>query len=125
MVVFSEGSGLDWSGQFSGEAGPVDDAGDFTITLVHLDGYVRVRLEGDLDFDATTKHAASLREVTDLRTRVVLDVGGVGFVDSSGLRFLVDLARRHDGPVRLEGVQPPVRRILEITGLDAVLDLDA
>lgn len=122
MAVFANGSELDWSGHFSAKAGAVDDAGDFTISLVHLDGYVRVRLEGDLDFDATTKHASSLREVTDLRTQVVLDVAGVRFVDSSGLRFLVDLARRHDGPVRLEGVQAPVRRVLEITGLDAVLD---
>jgi anti-anti-sigma factor len=125
MAVFVNGSELDWSDHFSAKAMAMDDAGDFAISLVHLDGYVRVRLEGDLDFDATTKHAASLREVTDLRTQVVLDVAGVRFVDSSGLRFLVDLARRHDGPVRLEGVQPPVRRVLEITGLDAVLDLGA
>jgi anti-sigma B factor antagonist len=123
MPVFANRSGLDSSGAFGAKSLGVEDVPEFEVSLVHIDGCARVRLRGDLDFAATTRHAGELAAVADLRTEVVLDVAGVEFVDSSGLRFLVDLAKRYDRPVRLEGVQEPVRRLLEITGLDALLDI--
>jgi len=50
---------------------------------------------------------------------IVLDLRGVDFVDSSGLRTLLSAARRarRDGTyVRLRNVGAAVRRMLEITG---------
>jgi anti-sigma B factor antagonist len=94
----------------------------FEIVLAHLDGLVRVSLRGDLDYYATLEHADALREVTDLRTRVVLDLAGLTFIDSAGIAFLAHLANTHDGPVRLENVPPIVRRTLTVTGLQEVFD---
>jgi anti-sigma B factor antagonist len=50
---------------------------------------------------------------------VVLDVGGVTFLDSSGLRVLLDLKQRlgDDGEVTLRGASRSVQRLLELTGL--------
>jgi len=90
---------------------------EFEIVLAHLDGYARVKLRGDLDYPTTIEHAEALQAVTDLRTRVVLDVADVNFVDSAGVAYLVRLAQNHDGPVRLENVPTPVKRLLDLTGL--------
>ena len=97
---------------------------DLEIVLSHLDGYARVKLRGDLDYPTTIGHAEALQELTDLRTRVVLDLEDLRFLDSSGVAFLVVLARAHDGPVRLEHVPAFVRRLLAVTGLADTFDLD-
>ena len=50
---------------------------------------------------------------------VVLDLGDVDFIDSSGLRTLLAATRRasqRGTVVRLRNVRPTVRRMLEITG---------
>jgi anti-anti-sigma factor len=76
------------------------------------DGY---RLEGELDM-AT---AGGLREVlatANADDPIVLDFSGVRFMDSSGLRALLQWARSDDcGPVVLKDPTPQVSRLLEIT----------
>jgi anti-anti-sigma factor len=52
---------------------------------------------------------------------VVLDLSSVSYLDSSGLGMLVLLRKRLarcGATVTLVGIQPHVRRILDITGLD-------
>jgi anti-anti-sigma factor len=56
-------------------------------------------------------------------TKVVLDVAGVGFIDSSGLRSLITLqqeAAAADGTLQLRSPSRPVLRLLEVTGLTAM-----
>jgi len=56
-------------------------------------------------------------------TRVIVDLNGVGFIDSSGLGVLVGALRRaREAGIELLLVssQPSFARILRITGLDAV-----
>jgi anti-anti-sigma factor len=51
---------------------------------------------------------------------LVIDFGGVTFVDSTGLGALVRIrneAERHGKRVDLVGVRREVRRVLELTGL--------
>jgi anti-anti-sigma factor len=97
----------------------------FEIVLAHLDGAARVKLRGDLDYPATIEHSEALQEVIDLRERVVLDLAEVGFIVSAGLRFLVSVARAHEGPVRLENAPPHVTRLLALTALIDVFELPA
>jgi anti-anti-sigma factor len=94
----------------------------FEIVLTHLDGFVRVKLRGDFDFAAQRGHAEALAELLDLRSRVVLDLVDVDFIDSWGLSFLVKLARTHDGPLQLVNVPNRIRRLLQVTGLEEVFD---
>jgi anti-anti-sigma factor len=52
-------------------------------------------------------------------TPLVMDLAGVGFLDSSGLRSLLGASRRaaaRDTTVVLRSVGPEVTRLLEITG---------
>ena len=55
--------------------------------------------------------------------RVVVDLSGLGFIDSSGLGALVTAlktARAVGGDVRLCCLTPPVRSIFQLTRLDKV-----
>jgi anti-sigma B factor antagonist len=57
---------------------------------------------------------------------VVLDLSGISFCDSTGLNQLAALHRAAapDHQVRLRAVPPLVRRVLEITGMDAVFPIE-
>ncbi len=64
--------------------------------------------------------------VADGNTHVVVDLGAVDFIDSSGLGSLVaslKTARSAGGDLRIASIGPQVRMVLELTGLDAVLSL--
>lgn len=64
---------------------------------------------------------------TDDLQRVVLDLSGVTFVDSSGLRVLLTARERfaeRDIHFSLRAPSEPVRRLLEITDLLSRLDVE-
>ncbi len=58
--------------------------------------------------------------------RLVVDLSGVTFIDSSGLGVLIGALRRQrerDGSLAVVLPPSPIRRIFEITALDRVLTL--
>lgn len=103
-----------------------EEADGFTVEL-HLNGVPgrqvgELRLVGELDafaasrFDAAVEDAAARGSLA-----LVVDLGAVTFIDSSGLRSLVRARRRFDRPDAfvLHNPQPVAIRLLEITGLEA------
>jgi anti-anti-sigma factor len=91
-----------------------EQAGD-GLEVVATDDGLDVR--GEVDLDTSERLAAAVVEVPG---RVVLSLEGVTFIDSSGLRGLIQAQRsirdRGDDLV-LRRPAPVVRRLLEITGL--------
>lgn len=81
-----------------------------------------VRLVGEVDPHTAPDLDRALAELTDAgATRVRFDCTRLDFIDSSGLRVLVDTHRRlgaERGSVVLTGASPTLRRLLEVTGLD-------
>ncbi|WP_028279569.1 STAS domain-containing protein [Arthrobacter sp. H5] len=73
--------------------------------------------------------APLLREVVaqavgDGRTRIVLNLGEIIFMDSSGLGALIGclkVARQAGGDLRIACVQPQVKMVLELTSMHRVL----
>ncbi len=64
--------------------------------------------------------------ITSGRTRMVVDLSGLGFIDSSGLGALVTAlktARSSGGEVRLCCLTPQVRSIFQLTRLDKVFTI--
>ena len=58
--------------------------------------------------------------------RLVVDLEGVDFMDSTGLGVLVSCLKRtkeHDGELMLVCTSPQILRVLSITGLDRVFDV--
>ncbi len=74
------------------------------------------RLKGELDMATAGDLSALLTTAADRLDPVVLDLSGVSFMDSSGLRALLRAARSDDcGPVVVKDPSPQVRRLLEIS----------
>jgi len=82
-------------------------------------------LHGDLDL--ATMAVLEELALDALDQPVVLDLRGLDFVDSSGLRGLLLLRRRVDeagGRLVLREPTPSVRRVLEVSGLDKVFSVE-
>jgi anti-sigma B factor antagonist len=94
---------------------------------VQADGVVRVTLSGELDLASVPKLEAELSDIESSAPGVVLiDLGGLEFMDSSGLRALVmanDRAGTAGRRLAIVPGPPLVRRVFEITKLDQHLDL--
>jgi len=79
--------------------------------------------------DATSTWAlrpALLRELYTGAPDLCVDLRRVNFIDSAGLGMLVEVlkeARQLGGDMRLAHANRSVRRILQVTGLEALFDL--
>lgn len=82
---------------------------------------------GDVDEFTCAKLRDALRSlITEGEFRIVVNVSGVKFMDSSGLGTLVGGLRRmieRNGGLALSGSNSQVERILTVTGLDRILKL--
>ncbi|HAK07663.1 MAG TPA: anti-sigma factor antagonist [Spartobacteria bacterium] len=78
-------------------------------------------LKGQIDLHVSPQVAASLGAIIDQEpSRVVVDLSGVSYIDSSGLAALINGAKSvetYGGRFMLAGVQDDVRSILERAGL--------
>lgn len=86
-----------------------------------------VRVHGDLDAATSpTLHHRLAELLDDGADDLVIELDSVPFCDSSGLGVLVGAHRRlaHDGGhLSVSHPRPPVRHLLEISGLDRVFDV--
>ena len=86
-----------------------------------------VELSGNLDAATAPEIRRKLNDMVDSgHTRLVLDLGEVQFVDSSGLSVLVSTlknVRAHHGDVALLNLTPPVRSLVELTRLHRILEI--
>ncbi|MDA8017821.1 MAG: STAS domain-containing protein [Thermoanaerobaculia bacterium] len=85
-----------------------------------------LRWKGDLNAASAPELRRQLEALLEKGSnRLLLDLEGVGFVDSSGLSALIGVlkaARAEGGNLALVHVQPQVRSILQLTRLDRVFD---
>lgn len=84
-----------------------------------------LRLSGELDAHTAPLLQAALADVDDERT--VLDMAGVAFVDSSGLRVLIQAHQAAGEAGRtlvLTNPSDAVTRLLEISGVAGYLVVD-
>jgi anti-anti-sigma factor len=91
-------------------------AGRLDISVSREDGAMVVRGEGEIDLDTAEQLASALRgAVTDTDGLVVLDLLGVPFMDSSGLKVLL-VAAAELGERLVLAISPgsPVMTLLEL-----------
>jgi anti-sigma B factor antagonist len=101
---------------------------DFELTAEPLDEHHAVlRVVGEIH--ATTAPAFSERlntAIAEGRTRVVLDLTGLEFIDSTGLSVLLNGLRRVTrarGAMELACANPSVLRLVENTKLDSTIEI--
>ena len=79
-----------------------------------------VEAVGEIDAHTCERLEAALAGAGMAPGPVVLDLSGVGFIDSSGLRVLVNAHRARetlDHGLVLRGLSPPIQRLFDVTGL--------
>jgi anti-sigma B factor antagonist len=106
------------------------DSNDLPFRFTSEPPVLVVHLHGEIDLDnAPTISKAVMGHVAGLGsgdlTQVVVDMGEVVFMDSSGLNALLTcqarLAERDTGFV-VRNATGPIRRLFEITGLDGLFE---
>jgi len=98
---------------------PVPDEPPFSAVISHGRDHILVTVDGDIDL-ATSEMLHHTLSVIPATQRVIIDCENIRFIDSSGLRVLIDDYRRHaaaNGSLRVRcAPSAPLRRLLEITG---------
>ena len=88
----------------------------FAIRVEALSSTHTLLLSGEFDSNAAEQLRHVLESALATSTKVVLDVGGVTFIDSSTLNVLV-AARQQETPYQITRGNRVVDRLLELTGL--------
>jgi anti-sigma B factor antagonist len=93
-------------------------------------GAVIVELEGMLVIGRESQQVESTIEkmVQDGKKKLIVDLAKVSYVDSSGIGILVGSfghCKRGGGAMRLIGVRDNILKIMKLTRVDEVLQVDA
>ncbi len=100
---------------------------DLRLRTRNLGAAELVEISGELDLHAAPPLRAALLKATEgEKSRVLLDLSEVTFLDSTGVGVLVEAlkrARARGGEVHFCGAGARVKRVFEITGLLRVLPL--
>ena len=76
-------------------------------------------VRGDLDVAVGVEFVAAVDRALaadGAPAQVEIDLGGVEFIDSSGLRALLQVQQNHGDRVRVSTMSDVVKRLLELTG---------
>ena len=89
----------------------------------------RVCLKGELDHHASLEAIAKTTGfIEEFKPgEVVIDMSGVGFMDSSGIAFLFSALKRvrlYGGKMRVTGLNAQCRRILTSAGIAGILNTE-
>ena len=105
------------------------DITDFALSVSSEPNRLVVAVTGELDDYTSPALRDRVRKELEGRTGVdlTLDLSNMTFVDSTGLGVLVGIRRRvreTGGTLVLSGLTPATTKVLEITGLSRVFELD-
>ncbi|OKK22371.1 metal ABC transporter substrate-binding protein [Streptomyces sp. CB00455] len=107
---------------------PGADNDRFTVAVRAADVAVVLKLAGELDHDTAQPLRAALDAAVARGGRLVVDLSGLGFCDSTGLNVLLHSrlsAQEAGGTLELAGLRGSVARMFRITGADAVFPVHA
>lgn len=99
------------------------DTAPIRTELGDEDGVPVVTIQGELDLSTVETVRNALAPVMDNgHARVVFDLAGLEFMDSSGIALLLSVAN-HVPTVELRNASDIIRQVIEITGLTETLHL--
>ena len=100
------------------------DGYGFEARVVEVDGAVAVAVAGEIDMATAGFFQQAIDRAGRGDGRVMIDLASTTFMDSSGLAVLIgayDRLGRQQDAVVLRGAGPPIRQILEVSGLDRIV----
>lgn len=87
---------------------------------------VKIIPEGRIDSKTAPEFEKEVKECFESSDKVVIDLAGVNYISSAGLRVLLT-AHKHmsaKGGLRLTNVCKEVRAIFDVTGFSGVLNIE-
>jgi len=104
---------------------PTPPPGRLSITTEVNGQVARLALEGELDLASAGHVEECLASVEEAAPQqIVVDLDGLAFIDSTGLRTLIQAAaraRERGGELLLRPGDESIQRVFELTGATAVL----
>jgi anti-sigma B factor antagonist len=100
-----------------------------SIVDIKVEDMKRVELitvSGRIDSSNAAQFDAVLKEVSERKHNIVLDMNGVEYISSAGLRAIVALLReskKQKGDVRLANPSGRVVEVLSLAGLDSLFQV--
>jgi len=98
------------------------------LHTISLDGQAVVAIAGEVDPSTTEQFASGIEAAFSQAPRVVLDLRDVTFMDSTGLRVLIQAQQHHDHGREALVLRSPgafLHRLLTITGVDQLFTIEA
>lgn len=99
----------------------------FDVSVSEVDGWTVLAVTGELDVATAPRvRQEAVRLASEGARKLVLDLSGVSFLDSTGLGVIVGILKRvrtHGGELALAGAEPQVRKVFEITRMTDILPL--
>src|SRR5438046_1079706 len=100
---------------------------DFEVETSERAGATVLSLHGEIDVYTAPQFRQALVDLVDSgATRIVVDMGAVEFLDSTGLGVLVEGLKRveaHQGELSVVATQEKILKIFDITGLNKVFTI--
>jgi anti-anti-sigma factor len=97
-----------------------------SVSTIEKNGWTVIRAEGEIDIaSAPLLDGAVEAAIVQGADHIAVDLQPTTFMDSTGLRSLISAHRRLDDGGRLVVVpgSGPVRRLLEVAGVESTLDI--
>lgn len=104
---------------------PAVQPGQLSVVSAATDGIRVLTLAGEIDRDTGQPLRQALDATGTARPRIVVDLSRVTFMDSTGINILIAAHRsltEAGGWIRLAAPTDAVMRLLQIVGVDAVID---
>jgi stage II sporulation protein AA (anti-sigma F factor antagonist) len=103
---------------------PAEQPGQLSVVATASEGVRVVTLSGEIDHQTAGPLRQALEATGTAGLRIVLDMRGVTFMDSTGINLLVaahQALTEAGGWLRLAAPTPAVLRTIQIVGLDTVI----
>jgi anti-sigma B factor antagonist len=87
-----------------------------------------LRIGGELDAATRARVEPAIVAAMTTASSVVLDLSELTFCDSSGIAMFIaahEQANKNGTRLAIRHPRPPVRRVIELTGLDTVIPLES
>lgn len=100
-----------------------------SIVNIHVEDLKRVELvkvSGRIDSSNAAEFDNVLKEIVSRKHNVVLEMSGIDYISSAGLRAMIALLReckKHKGDVRLANPSERVVEVLALAGLDSLFEV--
>jgi anti-sigma B factor antagonist len=94
--------------------------------ITERQGITVIALKGEVDLESSPAARKLLLESIDDANRVLVDLSGVTYIDSSGVASLVEalqVSKKNDTGFALAAPSEPTRRVLELARLDKVFTI--